>query len=128
MRNWPRVVAWVVVGFWVLSGMWAFLAPESFYDELATFPPYNVHFIHDIGAFSVGLGAAVGLVMVMANPLRAVLIAVAIGSTLHVLSHVIDYDIKPSVSDVAGLSLFTALTWAAAFGVGGTASRARRNS
>jgi hypothetical protein len=117
MANWAKWIAWLVVGFWALSGAWAFVAPRSFYDQVATFPPYNVHFIHDIGAFSIGLGAALALVMVMANALRAVLLAVAIGSTLHVLSHVLDYDIKPSVADIAGLSLFTALTWVAAFAV-----------
>jgi hypothetical protein len=30
--------------------------PHSFYDNVATFEPYNRHFLHDIGAFTIGLG------------------------------------------------------------------------
>ena len=117
-------MAWVVVAFWLVSGVWAFLAPRSFYDSVAGFPPYNVHFIHDIGSFSIGLGLTIVLVLVMADrwhPARSVLVGVGVGSTLHVLSHVLDYEIKPSVTDIAGLAIFTALTFVAAssFGVGG---------
>ena len=118
LRRVAPVLSWVVVGFWLVSGVWAFLAPRSFYDTVATFPPYNVHFVHDIGAFSIGLGLAIVLVVVLADrwhPARSVLVAVGIGSTLHVLSHVLDYDLKPSVSDIAGLAMFTALTFFAAW-------------
>jgi hypothetical protein len=110
-------VAWAVVAFWVVSGVWAFLAPRSFYDRLATFPPYNVHFIHDIGAFSIGLGVAIALAVAMVgrwHPARSALVAVGVGSILHLLSHVLDYEIKPSVTDLLGLGLFTAITFVAA--------------
>ena len=115
-------LAWIASAFWLVSGVWAFVAPRSFYDRVAEFPPYNVHFVHDIGAFSIGLGLAIVLVLADRwHPLRSVLVAVGVASVVHVASHVIDYDIKPSVSDIAGLSLFTALTFVAAssFGAGG---------
>ena len=41
----------------VVSGLWAMVAPEGFYASVALYPPYNRHFIHDIGAFMLGLGA-----------------------------------------------------------------------
>jgi hypothetical protein len=31
--------------------------PRSFFTALAAFEPYNQHFIQDIGAFQIGLGA-----------------------------------------------------------------------
>jgi hypothetical protein len=70
------------------------------------------------------IGLTIVLVLVMADrwhPARSVLVGVGVGSTLHVLSHVLDYEIKPSVTDIAGLAIFTALTFVAAssFGVGG---------
>src|SRR3954454_20441528 len=119
LRRVAPALSWVVVAFWLVSGVWAFLAPRSFYDKVATFPPYNVHFVHDIGSFSIGLGLAIVLVVALADrwhPARAVLVAVGVGSVLHVLSHVLDYDIKPSVSDILGLSLFAVATFAAAAG------------
>jgi hypothetical protein len=117
-------LAWIASAFWLVSGVWAFVAPRSFYDRVAEFPPYNVHFVHDIGAFSIGLGLAIVLVLVLADrwhPMRSVLVAVGVASIVHVASHVLDYDIKPSVSDIAGLSVFTAVTFVAAssFGAGG---------
>jgi ABC-type Fe3+-siderophore transport system permease subunit len=119
LRRLAPALAWVVAAFWLVTGVWAFVAPESFYDAVATFPPYNVHFVHDIGAFSFGLGTTIALVVALADrwhPARSVLVGVGVGSVLHVLSHVLDYEIKSSVSDVVGLSLFTLLTFAAAAG------------
>lgn len=110
-------VAWVTAFFWIANGLWAFLAPRSFYDQLATFPPYNVHFIHDIGAFSIGLGAVIALARVGWSALRSALVGVGIGSVVHVVSHLVDYDLKPSVSDIVGLGLFALITLAAGLAV-----------
>jgi hypothetical protein len=43
--------------FFLGIGLWEFSDASSFFDELADFPPYNAHFIHDVGAFHAGLGA-----------------------------------------------------------------------
>ncbi|HVF31486.1 MAG TPA: hypothetical protein VM933_00505 [Acidimicrobiales bacterium] len=110
-------VAWVIAIFWIGNGMWAFLAPQSFYDQLATFPPYNVHFIHDIGAFSIGLGAVIAFARLGWTALRSALVGVGVGSVVHVVSHVVDYDLKPSVSDIVGLSVFALVTLAAGLAV-----------
>ena len=40
--------------FFLLPGIWAFVAPHAFYDQLATFPPYNRHLLHDIGCGKAG--------------------------------------------------------------------------
>jgi hypothetical protein len=47
------------------SGAWAFVFPRSFYDHVATFEPYNRDFLHDIGAFTIGLGAVMLLALVL---------------------------------------------------------------
>ena len=47
--------------FFLGIGLWAFSDASSFFDELADFPPYNAHFIHDVGAFHGGLGAVLPL-------------------------------------------------------------------
>jgi hypothetical protein len=53
----PRIVGWAGVVYALGSGASAFAAFRSFYDNIATFQPYNRHFLHDIGAFTIGLGA-----------------------------------------------------------------------
>lgn len=87
-----KVVAWIgAIGF-LAFGLWALLAPQSFFDTLATFEPYNRHFVHDIGAFQIGIGAI--LFLLIAGPpsdgLAAGLLGAGIGSLAHVLSHIMD--------------------------------------
>ena len=115
MVRFARAAAWVVAGFWLGSGLWAFVAPQSFYDQLATFPPYNVHLLHDIGALSIGLGAVIVFSLLRMPALRSALLGVGVGSVFHVASHVIDYDQKPDVMDVLGLAAIALLTLGAAF-------------
>jgi hypothetical protein len=119
VHRFAPALAWIAAAFWLVSGVWAFFAPRSFYDRVATFPPYNVHFVHDIGAFSIGLGLVIVLVLTTADrwhPARAALVGVGVGSAIHVLSHVLDYDLKPSVTDIVGLGAFTIVTFVAAAG------------
>ncbi len=74
----------------VAFGTWAFLAPRSFFDTVATFDPYNEHFLHDIGAFQIGLGAVLLLGALIDDALAAVLWGVGAGNVVHVVSHIID--------------------------------------
>ncbi|HEX6337730.1 MAG TPA: hypothetical protein VFZ85_12300 [Jiangellaceae bacterium] len=87
-----RVVIAVGALFFAGSGVWAFVAPQSFYDVIATYPPYNAHFIRDIGAFLLGLGA----MLIGALGWRDVRLVVLLGGTvaagLHWASHLIDHD------------------------------------
>ena len=71
-------------------GVWAFFDPASFFATIAVFPPYNEHFLHDVGAFQVGLGLALWLALVWADALLVVLVANAVAATVHVISHGID--------------------------------------
>jgi len=100
--------------FFAAQGLWAFLAPRSFYDALATFEPFNEHFVRDIGAIQagVGVGGAIGALRVRA--LVAGLAGLAGFQVLHVASHIIDRDAggRPGL-DIPALSLVAITTVAA---------------
>jgi peptidoglycan/LPS O-acetylase OafA/YrhL len=86
--------------FFLLPGIWAFAAPHSFYDQLATFPPYNRHLLHDIGAFQIGIGAALLLALRWSDARFVVLAGAAPGAIVHFVSHIIDHDLGGKDSDV----------------------------
>jgi hypothetical protein len=89
-----------VLGFIsIAAGMWAMVAPHSFYDQAATYPPYNRHFIHDIGAFQIGLGSCLIAALAFADALLVVLIGNALGATTHLIGHIADRSIGGSSSD-----------------------------
>jgi hypothetical protein len=90
-----RIVAIAGGLFFLLPGVWAFADPESFFDTVATFEPYNQHFIQDIGALQVGLGII--LLLAALRPalgtLAIVLLGAGIGGAVHTVSHVIGRDL-----------------------------------
>jgi hypothetical protein len=90
----PRIIGIVgAIGF-LVTGVGAMAAPESFFDSVATFEPYNQHFVQDIGSFNLGLGMVLVLALrPRADALFAALAGAAIGSGAHVLSHVIGWDL-----------------------------------
>ena len=91
----PRAIAIVGgVGF-IALGLWAMVDPRSFFAALATFEPYNQHFLLDIGAFQIGLGVVLLLaaVPVRADGLTVALVGVGVGAALHTLSHVVGRDL-----------------------------------
>ena len=92
--------------FLVALGVWAMADPLSFYEQLATFPPYNAHFLHDAGAFQIGLGAALLLPLVMKDVALLGLTAVGAGAALHAISHVIDRDLGGKTTDPYLLGAF----------------------
>ena len=85
-----RVITLAIGVFYLLVGLWAFLDPASFYSLVATFQPSNLHFLHDAGAFQVGLGLALLLPAVLGRGLRLALVAVLAASLLHFVAHVED--------------------------------------
>ena len=105
----PRTVAVVAgVGF-VALGVWAMAGPRSFFDYLATFEPYNRHFVQDIGAFQVGLGAVLLLAALAGrvDALAAALVGVGAGSALHTVSHIAGRDLGGTPG--TDIPLFTAM-------------------
>ncbi len=92
------------------SGLWAMVGPESFFDAVAEFPPYNQHLVQDIGAFQIGLGAVLLFAVAArgADGMTVGLLGVGTGSAAHVVSHLVGQDLggEPSVD----IPLFTVAT------------------
>ncbi len=114
----PLVAAGVGALFFLGSGLWAMIGPESFFDAAATFEPYNQHFIPDIGAFMIGLGAVLALAAAVRrlDALVVALLGAGAGSAAHVVSHIIGHDLggNPEV-DIPLLSLLSILLLAGGF-------------
>ena len=101
-----RIVA-LVAGLLTLgAGLWAFIGPRSFYDAVATFPPYNRHLIHDIGAFQIGLGATVLLGLRWRDTLLVVLTGYAAGAVVHAVSHIIERQAWEGSEEVGKVWIF----------------------
>lgn len=91
----PRIVAIVAGVAFVALGIWAMVAPQAFFDAVATFEPYNKHFLQDIGAFQIGLGVVLLLagLLVRADGLAIALLGVGAGAALHAVSHMVGHDL-----------------------------------
>ena len=112
-----RLVAAITVvaalGF-LVPGMWAFLAPSSFYEWVALFPPYNRHFLHDVGAFQLGLGATLLLALRWRDARLVALVGSGMGGALHAVSHVLDRQLGGRQIDTPSLGLLAILLGLAA--------------
>jgi uncharacterized membrane protein len=109
-----RVVAAVAGLLLVATGLWAFTAPRSFFEVVATYPPFNQHLLHDIGAFNLGLGAALLLALAWADGLLVALGGVGVGATAHALAHWLDRELGGSPTDPWYLSAFAVVLLVAA--------------
>lgn len=112
-----RGIRWITIlggAAFVAFGLWAFAAPQSFFDTLATFEPYNAHLIRDIGAFQIGLGAVLLLIAFLPNAHGAALLGVGLGGAFHAVGHVIDRNLGGApATDIPTFSLIAALLlWA----------------
>ncbi len=90
-------------------GLWAFLGPESFYATIASFPPYNQHLLHDLGAFLSGLGVALLFGLLDRRWLVAAAAGNAAASVLHLFAHVEDAGLGGHAYDVPALAALTVL-------------------
>ena len=91
----PRIIAGIGGLGFVALGLWAMLGPRSFFDAIATFEPYNKHFLQDIGAFQIGLGAVLLLAVLpgRVDGLALALLGVGIGATFHVICDIVGRDL-----------------------------------
>jgi hypothetical protein len=93
--GWTRALAAAGGGAFLVFGVWAFADPESFFDRVAMFEPYNQHLLQDIGAFQIGLGAVLLLAVLIPgqDAMAVALLGTGVGSTVHVVSHIIGRDL-----------------------------------
>ena len=74
----------------LLLGLLLWLTPGFFYDEIGPYPPRNDHYMADLAAFYLALGAVL-LVAIRRRSWRLPLLALALANyALHSLNHLID--------------------------------------
>ena len=105
----PALIAAFGAGFFLVFGAWALISPTSFYESIATYPPYNEHLIHDLGAFQIGIGAALVGGVVLRSALLVGLAGSAAGSVAHFISHVIDRGAGGRASDPISIGVIAAV-------------------
>ena len=93
----------------LVLGAWTFLAPRSFYDTLATFEPYNLHLLHDLGAFQLAIGASLLAALLWSDGLTVALTGATVGAVVHDVSHFMDRDLGGRSSDPWALGLLAVL-------------------
>jgi hypothetical protein len=108
------LVSAIVVGafglFTFALGAWALLDTTSFYENIAEFPPYNEHLLHDVGAFQMGLGAALLFALVWrGDAILAVLGGAAVGAAAHEIAHIADNGLGGRSSDPWSLGLIAVI-------------------
>lgn len=109
-------VAGVGAFSFVTFGLWAMVAPRSFFDRLAHFEPYNQHFVQDIGAFQLGIGAVLLLALASRRlaALTVALLGAGVGASAHVISHLVGRHLGGNpASDITIFTLVAVLLLAA---------------
>jgi PPOX class probable F420-dependent enzyme len=97
--------------FMTAAGVAALLAPGWFADA-AGFPPHT-HFVHDAGAFQLGIGITLLLALAWRDGLALVLAGFLVANTTHAVNHAVDLDLGGRGSDAWGLAALSLLTVAA---------------
>ena len=77
-------------------GVWCLIAPGPF-AEFVGFPAHE-HFVHDVGAFQVGLGVTLLLALIWSDALATALAGFIAANTIHTVNHVIDLDLGGSAA------------------------------
>jgi hypothetical protein len=94
--------------FYIVVAALLLFAPLWFYESIASYPPYNRHFIGDAGSFMLGLGLT--LLWAVRDPIRyrAIIAIVGIASLVHAINHVIDdFILNPTTFSMLGnIALF----------------------
>lgn len=105
----PQIIAVIGGLVFVVFGIWAFMDPRGFFEGVATWPPFNKHFVHDIGAFQIGLGLTLLLSLVRGDALFVALAGVGAGQSVHAVAHWIDRDLGGKSTDPWAMSALAAL-------------------
>jgi PPOX class probable F420-dependent enzyme len=86
------LVGLVTVGI----GIWCLIGPRSFAAAVGFGP--HVHFLHDVGAFQLGLGITLLLALIWADALATALAGFIVANTVHTVNHAVDLDLGGSAA------------------------------
>ncbi|GIF47931.1 PPOX class probable F420-dependent enzyme [Asanoa ferruginea] len=102
-----QAIAVLLAMFTLAAGFWGLIAPSSF-ASFVNFPPAE-HFVHDVGAFQLGLGAALLLGLVWADGFTVGLGGYLVGSVAHTVSHIADRNIGGATGQTVLIAVSAAL-------------------
>lgn len=85
-------------GMTLVGGVWALAAPVSF-GEYTSFSPYNEHYLHDLGAFQLGIGVTLLLSLAWRDGPGLALAGFLVANSFHALTHWVDRDLGGRASD-----------------------------
>jgi hypothetical protein len=102
------IVALLAGLFMTAAGVAAVLAPRWFADA-AGFPRHT-HFVHDAGAFQLGIGVMVLVALAWRDGLALVLAGLLVANTTHAVNHAVDIDLGGHSGDRCGLAALSLLT------------------
>src|SRR4030095_11397301 len=86
------------------AGVWSLAVPRSFADFVNF--EYQEHFLHDLGAFQIGIGATLLLALIWYDTLATALAGFLLANTVHAVNHVVDRHLGGS--DAQAWALFAA--------------------
>ncbi|MDQ3653996.1 MAG: hypothetical protein M3457_02805 [Chloroflexota bacterium] len=95
----------------IAGGIWAFTDPPSF-ARWVQFPVHH-HFLHDIGAFQIGIGVTLLLALLWRDGIAVGLGGFFTSNTLHAFSHLMDVDLGGRATDwllIGALSVVALIT------------------
>lgn len=74
----------------LMAGALLLIAPAWFFETIGNFPPFNRHYMGDVGSFLLPIG--IGQLIAVRDPLRhkGMIGVVAAGSLLHTANHLYD--------------------------------------
>jgi PPOX class probable F420-dependent enzyme len=75
-------------------GVYCLIDPHLF-AEFVGFPAHE-HFVHDVGAFQVGLGVMLLLALIWSDALATALAGYVVANTVHTVNHIVDLDLGGS--------------------------------
>ncbi|MFI6390143.1 hypothetical protein [Nonomuraea sp. NPDC050540] len=78
-------------------GVWMWGWPREF-AEFVNYPNH-VHFLHDLGAFHLGIGVALLVALIWRDAILVALVGLAAASLIHTVNHTIDSHLGGASSD-----------------------------
>lgn len=81
----------------IVAGVWSFADPVSF-ASWVRFPAHQ-HFLHDLGAFQIGIGVTLLLALLWRDSIAVALGGFVAANTLHVTSHLMDAPLGSRATD-----------------------------
>ncbi|SNS59380.1 PPOX class probable F420-dependent enzyme, Rv2061 family [Asanoa hainanensis] len=107
MRRIVPAIAVLLALVTLAAGFWCLVAPADF-AALVDFPPSR-HFVHDAGAFQLGLGAGLLLAVVWADGFTVALGAYLVGGVAHTAAHIADRDVGGSTGQTTLIAVAAAV-------------------